>query len=136
MSARRHTPRLRGPRASRAGGFTLVEVLVALAIVAVAMAASVRAVGMMAGNNALLRDKSLAMLAAENQMAELRLEEVFPNAGRDSVPCPQGRLSLVCERRFSNSMNASFRQVTIRVHPAAEPGNTLAQLSGLLGRVQ
>lgn len=136
MSTPRRSPRERGTGAPHAHGFTLVEVLVALAIVAVAMAASVRAVGMMAGNNALLRDKSLAMLAAENQMAELRLEEAFPNVGRDSRPCPQGQLSLVCERRFSSSMNASFRQVTIRVHPAAEPGNTLAQLSGLLGRVQ
>ncbi|MFP3519683.1 type II secretion system minor pseudopilin GspI, partial [Pseudomonas sp. SIMBA_077] len=41
-------------------GFTLIEVLVALAIIAVAMAAAVRVAGLMTQSNGLLRDKSLA----------------------------------------------------------------------------
>ncbi|OLQ26841.1 type II secretion system protein GspI, partial [Pseudomonas aeruginosa] len=42
-------------------GFTLIEVLVALAIVAIALAAAIRAVGLMTDGNGLLRDKSLAL---------------------------------------------------------------------------
>ena len=50
-------------------GFTLIEVLVALAIVAIALAAAIRAVGLMTDGNGLLRDKSLALLAAESRLA-------------------------------------------------------------------
>lgn len=46
-------------------GFTLIEVLVALAIIAVAMAAAVRVAGLMTQSNGLLRDKSIALLAAQ-----------------------------------------------------------------------
>ena len=59
---------------TRQSGFTLIEVLVALAIVAVAMAAAVRAVSLMTTSNGVLRDKSIALLAAESRMAEIKLE--------------------------------------------------------------
>ncbi|NWD91488.1 type II secretion system minor pseudopilin GspI, partial [Pseudomonas sp. K5002] len=49
-----------GPRNEQ--GFTLIEVLVALAIIAVAMAAAVRVAGLMTTSNGLLRDKSMALL--------------------------------------------------------------------------
>lgn len=117
---------------SNESGFTLVEVLVALAIVAVALAASVRAVGMIAQNNAALRAKSLALVAAENQMAELRLARIIPGAGTQSQPCVQGRQRMVCEQVFTNSPNSSIRQVTVRVHPEASPDETLVQVSGFL----
>lgn len=74
---------------SNDAGFTLVEVLVALAIVGVALAASVRAVGLIAQNNAALRAKSLALVEAENQLAELRLARLMPSPGRQMVACPR-----------------------------------------------
>lgn len=113
-------------------GFTLIEVLVALAIVAVALAASVRAVGVMAQNNAALRMRSLALVEAENQLAELRLTQLAPNPGRQVNDCIQGALRMQCELVFSNSDNANIRQVKVRVHPADDPGQTLAQVDGFL----
>ena len=47
--------------------------LVALAIIAVAMAAAVRVAGLMTQSNGLLRDKSIALLAGQSRLAELRL---------------------------------------------------------------
>jgi len=113
-------------------GFTLVEVLVALAIVGVALAASVRAVGMIGQNNAALRAKSLALVEAENQLAELRLARVMPSPGRQTEACPQGPLALQCERVFTNSENNNIRQVMIRVYPEGEPDRVLAQVNGFL----
>jgi general secretion pathway protein I len=62
-------------------GFTLIEVLVALAILAIALAASVRAVGEQARAHEILRDGSYARWVAANLIAETRLSENFPLPG-------------------------------------------------------
>ena len=78
-------------RPSRQAGFTLIEVLVALAIIAVAMSAAVRVAGLMTQSNGLLRDRSIALLAAQSRLAELRLEGRLPS-GMRAVECDQGRV--------------------------------------------
>jgi len=55
---------------AREAGFTLIEVLVALTIIAVAMSAAVRVSGLMTQSSGLLRDRSIALLAAQSRMAE------------------------------------------------------------------
>ncbi|CAB3725481.1 type II secretion system minor pseudopilin GspI [Achromobacter piechaudii] len=125
-------------RAHGQRGFTLIEVLVALAIIAVAMAAALRATGVMTANNRALQDKTLALLAAQNALTQLRLEQSLPRAGTQTVPCPQGGRALQCELVFTNSLNRSFRQVSVNVHDAASsrPDAVLLQLDGLLSSLR
>ncbi|HLT98667.1 MAG TPA: type II secretion system minor pseudopilin GspI [Burkholderiaceae bacterium] len=111
-------------------GFTLVEVLIALVIVSVALLACMRALALATQGNHDMRVRSLALLAAENRLSELRLLRAFPVAGRRTEPCPQGSLALICEQVFQNTVNSSFRQVTIRVREGEGP--VLAELGGLL----
>lgn len=57
----------------RARGFTLVEVMVALAIVAIALPALLMSLYQQIDDTAYLRDKTLAYMVAENKLAEIRL---------------------------------------------------------------
>ena len=57
----------------RARGFTLVEVMVALAIVAIALPALLTSLYQQADDTAYLRDKTMARLVAANKLEEIRL---------------------------------------------------------------
>jgi general secretion pathway protein I len=73
------SPRARG--AARVRGFTLIEVLVALVIVAFGMAAVLAALSSAADNIGALREKTLAQWVALNQVADVRLNLQPPQTG-------------------------------------------------------
>ncbi len=66
---------------SRSRGFTLIEVLAALAIVAIGMAAVLTTLGSSASTAGYLRDKTLAQWIALNQVAQTRLSGETPAPG-------------------------------------------------------
>ncbi|HEY0633885.1 MAG TPA: type II secretion system minor pseudopilin GspI [Gammaproteobacteria bacterium] len=68
-------------RPSIVRGFTLLEVMVALAVVAIALAALVKGGSQSAVTAAHLRDKSFAHWVAMNRVAELRLQKEWPATG-------------------------------------------------------
>ena len=68
-------------RAGAARGFTLIEVLVALAIVVIGMAVVLGAVGSSADTATYLREKTLAQWIALNQVATTRLQQQLPSKG-------------------------------------------------------
>ena len=115
-------------------GFTLIEVLVALASAGVALAACVRALGVGANGVRGMQERSLAQQAAQNFLAELRLQRVFPPVGRRTQACPQGTLSFRCEQIVQGTPNPDFRRITVRV--GLTNGPTLTELDGLVTRVQ
>ncbi|VVN61651.1 Type II secretion system protein I [Pseudomonas fluorescens] len=112
-------------------GFTLIEVLVALAIIAVAMAAAVRVAGLMTQSNGLLRDRSMALLSAQSRLAELRLEARLPT-GRKVFECDQGPLQLRCEQRITPSADGRLMRVTVQVSQRKGEAPPLARLETLL----
>ena len=116
-------------------GFTLIEVLVALAVIGVALLAAVRAAGSMAQTNAELRLRLLAQIAADNRIAELRSAGAFPPVGVRSAACPQGRAALQCVEEVKSTPNPLFRRVEVRVYATAQSGDhMLAELIGILPR--
>lgn len=66
----------------RGSGFTLIEVLVALAIVAFGMAAVMAAMTSAADNAYFLRDKTFAQWIAINQITVQRLKQALPSKGK------------------------------------------------------
>jgi len=110
-----------------ARGFTMIEVLVALAIIAVALAASLRAVGMLANDEGELHRRLLAGWSADNALTEVHLIREWPDIGVQSFDCSQGNLPLTCTERVSATPNPIFRRVEISVTTPGRSGN-LAQL--------
>ncbi|WP_017906468.1 type II secretion system minor pseudopilin GspI [Pseudomonas asplenii] len=120
-------------RPSRQQGFTLIEVLVALTIIAVAMSAAVRVAGLMTQSNGMLRDRSVALLAAQSRLAELRLEGRLGN-GRQSFECDQGRLALRCDQTIGPGGSPRLLRVEILVSDRRHEGPPLARLETLMSR--
>jgi general secretion pathway protein I len=114
-------------------GFTLIEVLVALAIIAVAMSAAVRVAGLMTQSSVFLRDRSIAMIAAQSRMAELRLEGRLP-MGVKAVECDQGRLLLRCEQVIGGAENGRLLKVGVQVFDRSKEAPALARIETLLSR--
>ncbi|WP_236190829.1 type II secretion system minor pseudopilin GspI [Pseudomonas paraglycinae] len=112
-------------------GFTLIEVLVALAIIAVAMSAAVRVAGLMTQSSGVLRDRSIAMIAAQSRMAELRLEGRLP-MGVKAMECVQGRLLLRCEQVIGGAENGRLLKVGVQVFDRNQDAPPLARLETLL----
>ncbi|MEN7531263.1 MULTISPECIES: type II secretion system minor pseudopilin GspI [unclassified Cupriavidus] len=100
-------------------GFTLIEVLVALTILAVALTAAMRAMGSMTESSASLQQRMLAEFSAENHLATLRLSRTWPEPGSRGYECPQGGVPLYCQETVSGTPNPSFRRVEIAVFPSA-----------------
>ncbi|MGH8504246.1 MAG: type II secretion system minor pseudopilin GspI [Gammaproteobacteria bacterium] len=99
-----------------ARGFTLLEVLVALAIIAFALAALVRVTGSGAANASYLRDKTFAHWVAENRLAELRTRDNFwPSTGNDDGEAEMAGREWFWTTRVINTPEPEMRRIEVEV---------------------
>ncbi|MDE2624434.1 MAG: type II secretion system minor pseudopilin GspI [Betaproteobacteria bacterium] len=119
----------------RAAGFTLIEVLVALFVMGVALAAGMRALGVVTQASNDLTPRLAAQWSADNDLAELRLRRIWPDVGERTFDCSQGPYVLQCREQVSNTPNPAFRRVEVRVMAAGDP-SVLATAVSLLANGQ
>ena len=112
-------------------GFTLIEVMVALFIVAISLMAGLRAASSMTSNADRQWLMTLAQICADNTMVQLRLAGQFIDLGEQSRYCPQAGHALRVVLTVSATPNPSFRRVDAQVMEANTP---LLRVSGLAGR--
>lgn len=122
------------PGFRRVRAFTLLEVLVALAIVAVGMVAVFVQAGQATHATALMRDKSMASWIAMNRMTEISLEAGFPDPGEGGGTVEFGDRRWLWREEISDTPSPAIRRVDIRVSLENRPDQTLHTLSGFLGR--
>ena len=113
-----------------ARAFTLIEVLVAITILAVALAATTRAASLATDGALEVRERLLATWAAENRIAELRARHVFPTATTTHLEAREGGLALSIEETVSETPNPTVRKVDVAVADARDPGRILTRLTG------
>lgn len=113
-------------------GFTLIEVLVALSIVAVALAAGIKAASALTSNAERLLEVSSAQWCAENQLSELRLSKQFPSVGDVDFECQQLGRNYLGRMVVRPTPNPNFRRVEAMLRNAE--GTPLLSLSTIVGR--
>jgi general secretion pathway protein I len=123
----------RDPSASR--GFTLVEVLVALMIVAMGLAALMVAVSGTARTSGYLRDKTLAQWMALNRLSEVRLNLSKSGQNTDIGEINFANRTWHYDTRYFDTSIATMKRVVVRVYAGdtKTKGNPLAESTGFLG---
>jgi general secretion pathway protein I len=110
-------------------GFTLIEVLVALAITAVGLMAAYRAAGLATSEHQWLRQRSLAAWVAQNRLAEIQLApQVFLN--QTTGIATQAGEPYRWTQRSDNTFSPRFRRVEIVVTRSDDPSYVLASAIG------
>jgi general secretion pathway protein I len=119
-------------RCGKRAGFTLIEVLVALAIVAIALMSALRAAGQGTNNLGELRSRLLAGWVAENLLAEHRARRDWLPLGIQRGTGREGGLDFAWREEVIATPNPAFRRVDVRVFATAEESHSLAQLTGFV----
>ena len=96
-------------------GFTLIEILIAVAILGVALVATSRAAHLATDGALESRQRLLGTWAAQNRIAELRARRVFPSATSTRFEATQGGLALAIDETVSDTPNPAIRRVDLAV---------------------
>lgn len=113
---RHASPRLRG--------FTLLEVMVALAVLSIALAAMIKGVAANASNAAYLRDRSLAHWVGMNVVAEQRLAQEWNELGVKSGEEEMGQHTWHWSSKLSKTFDEDVRRLDVEVRGSEGAGVT------------
>src|SRR5450759_1440689 len=123
--------RIRAARNDDQRGFTLVEVLVALSIVAIALMAGLQATAALTRHAQRQSDLLLAQTCAENELIKVRLTKQMPGVGDSSIACEQAGQVFFVLLAVRPTPNPNFRRVDAQV---TREDATVLRLSTVVGR--
>lgn len=117
----------------RTRGFTLLEVLIALVVLALALLALMRTAAMQTDAFADLRERTLAGWLAQNVIAETRLANPLPTAGRSNGQRRFAGRDWRWELDVQSTQVPSIRRLDVHIATATAPATPVAQLNGFTG---
>ncbi len=116
-------------------GFTLLEVLIALAIIAIAMAAVMRASAQSATNAAYLGERTLAHWVAMNKLMEFQLQNTWPSVGETKGTYDMANAEWRWIGAVAATEDEAVRRMDVKVY-ARDGKEPLAVVIGYIGRPQ
>lgn len=115
-------------------GFTLLEVLIALAVLALAMGAVIKAASDYTGNQAYLRDRTMAMWVARNVLVQFQVEGEWLSVGERKGSQEMGNREWRWLTRISQTEESELRRLDVEVYPvdSDDDEHPVSVLSGFL----
>ena len=123
---------IRKLRCTEGNGYTLIEVLIALAIISVALLAALRASAQGSSNVGELRSRMLAGWVAENRLSEYRARGEWLPTGVRRGTARQAGIDFAWREEISATPNAAFRRVDIYIHASPADPHALVHLAGFI----
>lgn len=118
----------------RAAGFTLIEVIIALAILGFAMGALISGMARHADNAGVLREKTVALWVAHNRLTELDLQPAWPEVGTSDGDAEMAGVRWRWFTTVAETPDPQVRRIDIRVQAAGRDYDA-ATLSSFVSRV-
>ncbi len=118
-------------RRKKQTGFLLVEILVALVILAIPLAAITRAVSQAIDTTAALRDRNIAIWVAQDRLTMHRIERDWPSLKTTTGTSEMADRSWRWQEKVISTPVAQLRRVEIEIRDENGP-DVLAKLVGFL----
>lgn len=119
---------------ARQRAFTLLEILVALSVLAIGLAAASRGSLISTGTADSLQARQLAGWVAENRVAWLRASRAWPEPGASSGQQTLAGRQFIWRQQVSPAAQGHFRRLEIAVVDATREDENLARLVSYLER--
>ena len=114
------------------GGFTLIEVLVALFIVALTLITGVKASNTLMQSAERQKSTLLAQLCIDNYLVSMRLSKQLPGTGEQISTCQQASQNITLKVQINTTPNPSFRRMDIQAFELGTPVLSVSTVLGLL----
>jgi general secretion pathway protein I len=108
-------------------GFSLIEVLIGLSILAIALTAGIKALTQSVQTQTTIQQQYFAMLSANDALNKISLQKIWPQFEVNRTNCSQLNVPLVCVRSTFATPNPLFRRVVIEVYLASPTDPTTPQ---------